>query len=67
MYGKSEAAKDWGIQNYPTSYLVDSEGRIRYGVQGALEWDNEEVIRLIETLMPKQEAPVQAALDQPRP
>jgi hypothetical protein len=48
-------------------YLVDSEGRIRYGVQGALEWDSEEVIRLIETLMPKQEAPVQAALDQPRP
>ena len=64
---KGTAMKDWGIQIFPTSYLVDSEGRIHYGVQGALEWDSEEVIRLIETLMPKQEAPVQAALDQPRP
>ena len=64
---KGTVMKDWDIQILPTSYLVDSEGRIRYGVQGALEWDSEEVIRLIETLMPKQGAPVQAALDQPRP
>jgi len=64
---KGTVIKDWGIQIYPTSYLIDSEGHIRYGVQGALEWDNEEVKQLIETLMPKQEAPVQAALDQPRP
>jgi thiol-disulfide isomerase/thioredoxin len=64
---KGAVAKDWGIQIYPTSYLIDSEGRIRYGVQGALEWDSEEVKQLIETLMPKQAAPVQAALDYSRP
>lgn len=64
---KGSVARDWGIQIYPTSFLIDSEGRIRYGVQGALEWDSEEVKQLIEKLMPKQEAPVQAALDQPRP
>ena len=64
---KGKAMKDWDIEILPTSYLIDSEGRMRYGVRGTLEWDTEEVIQLIETLMPKQEAPVQAALDQPRP
>ena len=64
---KGTVRKDWGIQIYPTSYLVDSEGRIRYGVQGALEWDSEEVKQLIETLIPEQEVPVQAILDYSRP
>jgi thiol-disulfide isomerase/thioredoxin len=64
---KGKAMKDWDIEILPTSFLIDSEGRIRYGVRGTLEWDSEEAKQLIETLMPKQEAPVQAARDQPRP
>jgi len=60
---KGEVARAWDIGIYPTSYLIDSEGRIRHGVQGALEWDSEEVKQLIETLMPQQETAIQAALD----
>lgn len=60
---KGEVARAWDIQIYPTSYLIDGEGQVRYGAQGALEWDSEKVKQLIETLMSKQEAPVQAALD----
>ena len=64
---KAEVARAWDIRIYPTSYLIDSEGRIRYRVQGALEWDSEEVKQLIETLIPEQEVPVQATLDYSRP
>jgi thiol-disulfide isomerase/thioredoxin len=64
---KGKAMKDWDARILPTSYLIDSEGRMRYGVRGTLEWDSDEVKALIETLMPKQEAAVQATLYQPRP
>ncbi len=64
---KGKAMKDWDIEILPTSFLIDSEGRIRYGVRGTLEWDSDEIKALIETLMPKQETPVQATLDQPSP
>jgi peroxiredoxin len=64
---KGKVMKDWDIEILPTSYLIDSEGRIRYGVRGTLEWDSDELKQLIETLMPKQEVPVQATLDYSRP
>lgn len=46
-----ESARTWGVNIYPTSYLVDPEGSIRYRVQGALEWDSEEVLKVIRALM----------------
>jgi thiol-disulfide isomerase/thioredoxin len=53
MDSKAEVARQWDTKIFPTSYLVDGEGRIRYGVRGALEWDSDEVNQLIETLLPK--------------
>ncbi|MFQ5644433.1 MAG: TlpA disulfide reductase family protein [Thiogranum sp.] len=47
-----EVAREWRVTIYPTSYLIDPEGRIRYVARGALEWDEPEIIRSIETLMP---------------
>jgi len=46
-----DTARQWGIKTYPTSYLIDSEGRIRYVVKGALEWDSIEAMQVIKTLM----------------
>lgn len=60
---KGEVAAAWDIELYPTSYLVDGEGRIRYGVQGALEWDSEQALRAIENLMPDRESATQATND----
>ena len=47
--GKLAAA--WKAFVYPTSYLVDKAGRIRYSLNGTLEWDEPEVVDLIERLM----------------
>ena len=57
---KGQAASDWNVELYPTSYLIDGDGRIRYGVQGALEWDSEEALQIIESLMPDRASNTQA-------
>jgi thiol-disulfide isomerase/thioredoxin len=44
-------AKAWKAYVYPTSYLVDKTGQIRYSLSGTLEWDDPEVVELIEQLM----------------
>ena len=44
-------AKDWMIYVYPSSYLVDHQGKIRYAYLGALEWDSTENIEIIQSLL----------------
>jgi thiol-disulfide isomerase/thioredoxin len=36
---------------YPSSYLVDHQGKIRYAYLGALEWDSAETIKIIQSLL----------------
>ena len=47
-----KVSKSWQIKIFPTSYLMDTDGRLRYSVRGALEWDGEEAMDAIERLMP---------------
>ncbi len=47
------AARDWNIYVYPSSFLVDREGIIRYTYLGALEWDLTENITIIRSLLRK--------------
>ena len=46
-----QASEDWQVVVYPSSYLVDKSGEIRYQVTGMLEWDAPEVVRVIEGMM----------------
>ena len=48
---KSHTFNTWDASVLPTSFLLDTEGRIRYRVQADLEWDTAEVIALIEELL----------------
>ena len=48
---RSETFTSWGASVLPTSFLLDTEGRIRYRVQGDLEWDSEDVVSLIDKLI----------------
>lgn len=43
-------AKQWNVISYPSTFIIDSQGRIRYGVNGAIEWDDPEVLRQIRSL-----------------
>ncbi|MDH5785539.1 MAG: TlpA family protein disulfide reductase, partial [Chromatiales bacterium] len=40
----------WKLRAFPTSYVVDRQGRLRYGYYGALKWDSDEVVGLLRTL-----------------
>ena len=47
----SRAAKAWKIYVYPSTFLVDHQGRIRYAYLGALQWDSAENISIIRNLL----------------
>jgi thiol-disulfide isomerase/thioredoxin len=49
---KGEAMKAWKVHVFPTSFLVDAEGMIRYAVAGSLEWDEADPTSKIESLFP---------------
>lgn len=43
--------KSWQAFVFPTSYLVDKTGRIRFGLHGSIEWDAPEAVEAIERLL----------------
>jgi thiol-disulfide isomerase/thioredoxin len=47
----SSAVRDWKVYAYPSNYLIDQQGLIRYAYRGALEWDDESVVKIIEDLV----------------
>jgi thiol-disulfide isomerase/thioredoxin len=54
---RQTAARSWGALSFPTSFVVDPEGRIRYSVEGAVEWDDPKVASQLVALMPKAPSP----------
>jgi len=45
---EGQAAYDWGIDLYPTSFLIDPQGRVQYVAYGPRKWDDPEMIQAIE-------------------
>lgn len=46
-----QASIDWKVYAYPSNYLIDKDGKVRYGYRGALEWDDAEIVKIIESLL----------------
>ena len=44
------AVRQWRVYAFPTSFLIDRSGIVRYSLFGALEWDAPEVVARIEKL-----------------
>ena len=44
-------ARDWGVISYPSTFVIDARGRIRYGVNAAIDWDDPELIGKLENLI----------------
>ena len=43
--------KPWQVFAFPTSYVLDKQGRVRMGLFGSIEWDAPEVVTRIEALI----------------
>lgn len=44
------ALKNWGVFAFPTSYLIDKKGKIRYAIFGAVDWEQDSIIKKINLL-----------------
>ncbi len=53
---KGETFQAWGGSIYPTSFILDSEGRIRYVAYGPLEWDDDDIVATLMDLLPSPQA-----------
>ena len=44
-------AKKWNVITYPSTFVIDKNGKIQYGVNAAIEWDNPNLIKKIKALL----------------
>jgi len=52
LFDKNGAAlKSWGVFAFPTSYVIDKKGKIRYAIFGGVDWEQESITRKIEQLV----------------
>jgi thiol-disulfide isomerase/thioredoxin len=43
--------KAWNVVAFPSTFLVDRVGMLRFGIYGGIEWDDPEVVALIRRLV----------------
>ena len=52
MDATGEVAAQWKVYVYPSTFVIDSNGKIRYGINAAIHWDSPEVITKLRALLP---------------
>lgn len=48
---KGTAVKDWRVFAYPSSYVLDKAGNIRFALFGGHEWDEPDTVRQLQSLL----------------
>ena len=46
-----EVMRQWNVMAFPTSFVIDKNGKIRYALFGSIDWDKPEIINKIQTLL----------------
>ena len=47
-----KALKTWNVFVFPTSFVLDAGGKVRYSLIGSTEWDAPDTMKQIEALLP---------------
>jgi thiol-disulfide isomerase/thioredoxin len=47
-----KVARAWDARILPASYIVGTDGRVRYSLVGEIEWDHEHIVARISELLP---------------
>jgi peroxiredoxin len=50
--GEGSVIEQWMVSAVPTTFIIDPQGKIQYALYGGLEWDNDEVVKTINGLLP---------------
>ena len=53
MDGEGQSLAAWKVFVAPSTFLIDPQGTVRYTVQGAVEWDEQQYVKAISDLLPK--------------
>lgn len=48
---KGKSVRDWKVYAYPSNYLLNKAGNIKYAYRGALEWDAPHIVETIESML----------------
>jgi thiol-disulfide isomerase/thioredoxin len=43
-------SKNWKVTTYPSTFVINKDGEIQYGVNAAIEWDAPEVIKKLRSM-----------------
>lgn len=46
-----DLAKKWQVITYPSTFVIDTKGKIKYGVNAAIEWDDPDLVEKIKSLL----------------
>jgi len=47
----SDTVKNWKVYVYPSNYIVDKEGKLRFAATGSMDWQGNEEESAIESLL----------------
>lgn len=48
---EGKALASWGVHAFPTTFVIDRQGHIRYAGFGAFAWDSPEMLELLDPLL----------------